>query len=192
MKKITLFLGAVVLGFMLVSCGNIKDQAIKELGAYYDNETAEFNKVQNADDFWAYIDAWDSRSSSFFESFNKTYPMDSLMNFVGMSEKDNEELLNFYNECYDKHQKMINLKAFELYEPMLSDAENARNDFDAFVDQYDKVEDMPEDQLQAKFDKFCEKFDLASENSGLAQDTKQHDRYYALYQYLFEEGNTEE
>ena len=70
MKKVTLLLGALVLGFVLTSCENKKDVAVSLFNTFFDEELAQLNKVGDADSWMAYYDAASERFDNFFNTLN--------------------------------------------------------------------------------------------------------------------------
>lgn len=72
MKKVTLLLGAIVLGFMLTSCENKKQTAVNLFNTFFDEELATLNKVEDADGWMAYYDAASERFDNFFNIDRKS------------------------------------------------------------------------------------------------------------------------
>lgn len=193
MKKVTLLLGALVLGFMLTSCENKKESAINIFNTFFDEELAQLNKVEDADGWMAYYDAASERFDSFFEMLNEKLTLDENDNIIGMSKADSDEALKVYDDRMDDYLAQRDAKGAALYEPFITDVEDSFMEILGLLDQYESAEAVPDEVFDPLYDKFVEKFDLADQYV-LLSDEEQYDRYLELYDLLYgeEEEETEE
>ena len=194
MKKVTLLLGALVLGFVLTSCESKKDNAIKMFNTFFDEELAQLNKVEDADSWMAYYDAASERFDNFFSMLNEKVPLDEDGNIIGLNQTDSDAAMKIYDDRMDDYLAQRDAKGAALYEPFISDLEGSFDDIVNLFDQYESVESVPDEAFDPLYDKFMEKFDLADQYV-LLSDDEQYDRYLVLYDMLYgddEEEATEE
>lgn len=190
MKKLTLFLGAVVLGFMLVSCGNKKDQVIKVINDYYDNEIVELNKVDNLNALLEYRDASDERA----EALNKVwFPQDETADdpLKDLSEEELETVYSVIDDRWDELDDLFDTKASGFYEPIISDLEASYNELVELVEPYEDAEAVPDELFDPVYEKFLEKYELAMDHRDLANHD-QFDRLYVFIQKLEDEEDARE
>ena len=193
MKKVTLLLGAIVLGFMLTSCENKKETALNLFNTFFDEELAQLNKVEDADGWMAYYDAASERFDNFFNMLNEKLPLDENDNIIGLSQTDSDEAMKVYDDRMDDYLAQRDTKGAALYEPFINDVENSFDEIVGLFDQYDNPDAIPDEVFDPLYDKFMEKFDLADQYV-LLSDDDQFDRYMVLYDMLYgdEEEETEE
>ena len=193
MKKVTLLLGAIVLGFMLTSCENKKETALNLFNTFFDEELAQLNKVEDADGWMAYYDAASERFDNFFNMLNEKLPLDENDNIIGLSQTDSDEAMKVYDDRMDDYLAQRDTKGAALYEPFINDVEDSFMEIVGLFDQYDDPDAIPDEVFDPLYDKFMEKFDLADQYV-LLSDDDQFDRYMALYDMLYgdDEEETEE
>lgn len=189
MKKVTLLLGAIILGFMLTSCENKKETALNIFNTFFDEELTELNKVEDSDGWLAYYDAASERFDNFFNMLNEKLPLDENDNIIGMSQADSDEALKVYDDRMDDYLAKRDAKGSALYEPYIDDLENSFMDIMNLLDQYQSASDVPDEVFDPLYDKFMEKFDLADQYVMLSDDD-QYDRYMALVDMFY--GDDEE
>lgn len=189
MKKVTLLLGAIVLGFMLTSCENKKETALNLFNTFFDEELAQLNKVEDADGWMAYYDAASERFDNFFNMLNEKLPLDENDNIIGLSQTDSDEAMKVYDDRMDDYLAQRDAKGAALYEPFINDVENSFDEIVGLFDQYDNPDAIPDEVFDPLYDKFMEKFDLADQYV-LLSDDDQFDRYMVLYDMLY--GDEEE
>lgn len=192
MKKIALLFGALIMGFMITSCGNKKAETLNLFNTFFDEEVSLLNKVEDADGWMAYYEAASERFNDFFDMLNKEIPLDENDNIVGLSKTESDEVMNAYDNRMDDYLAKREAKGSALYEPFISDLESSFNDVLNMLNQYENVEAIPDEQFNPVYDKLVEKFDLADQYVMLSDDS-QYDRYLAIYDQLFgdEEGSEE-
>jgi hypothetical protein len=191
MKKVTLLLGAIVLGFMLTSCENKKETALNLFNTFFDEELAQLNKVEDADGWMAYYDAASERFDNFFNMLNEKLPLDDNDNIIGLSQTDSDEAMKVYDDRMDDYLAQRDAKGAALYEPFINDVENSFDEIVGLFDQYDNPDAIPDEVFDPLYDKFMEKFDLADQYV-LLSDDDQFDRYMVLYDMLYGDEEEEE
>ena len=191
MKKVTLLLGAIVLGFMLTSCENKKQSAINLFNTFFDEEISILNKVEDADAWMAYYDAASERFDNFFTTLNEQVPLDDDGNIIGLKQADSDEALKVYDDRMDDYLAKRDAKGSALYEPFISDLEGSFDEIMGLFDQYENVEDIPDEAFDPLYENFVEKFDLADQYV-LLSDDEQYDRYLVLYDLLYGDEESEE
>ena len=191
MKKVTLLLGAIVLGFVLTSCENKKDVAVNLFNTFFDEELTQLNKVEDADGWMAYYDAASERFDGFFNKLNEQVPLNDDGDIIGMSKTDSDATLKVYDDRMDDYLTQRDAKGAALYEPFISELEGSFEDILNLFDQYESVEAVPDEAFDPLYDKFVEKFDLADQYVLLSND-EQYDRYLALYDMLYGDEEEEE
>lgn len=189
MKKATLLLGALVLGFVLTSCENKKETALNMFNTFFDEELAQLEKVQDADGWLAYYDAADARFDDFFNMLNEKLPIDENDKIIGLSQADSDEAMKVYDERFDDYLAKRDAKGSALYEPFITDVENSFMEIVGLMDQYENVDAIPDEVFTPLYDNFMEKFDLADKYF-LLSDDEQFDRYYEYYDLVY--GDDEE
>ena len=158
MKKVTLLLGAIVLGFMLTSCENKKANAINIFNTFFDEEISLLNKVEDADGWMAYYDAASERFDGFFDMLNEKLALDENDNIIGMSKADSDEAMNVYDTRMDDYLAQRDAKGAALYEPFITELEGSFDEMLGLLDQYDDVNAIPDEVFDPLYDKFMEKF----------------------------------
>ena len=191
MKKVSLFLGAIVLGFILTSCESKKDQIINMVNTFFDEEVAALNNVKDIDAFLAYFSADSLRYADFYDKLQQEFPYDSTFQFIGMSQKDSYDSWKVFDDRDEDYTDKFVEKRANLYDPYITEAENAFLKIMDFVDQYENLEDVPEDELNALYDQFLEKFDAAEKYMPVSDDD-QYERYRALAEIVYYEEGAEE
>ena len=191
MKKVTLLLGAIVLGFMLTSCENKKETALNLFNTFFDEELAQLNKVEDADGWMAYYDAASERFDNFFNMLNEKLPLDENDNIIGLKQADSDEAMKVYDDRMDDYLAQRDAKGAALYEPFINDVENSFDEIVGLFDQYDNPDAIPDEVFDPLYDKFMEKFDLADQYV-LLSDDDQFDRYMVLYDMLYGDEEEEE
>lgn len=191
MKKVTLLLGAIVLGFVLTSCENKKDVAVNLFNTFFDEELAQLNKVEDADGWLAYYDEAETRFDNFYSTLNEKVPLDENDNIIGLSQADSDEAMKVYDTRFDDYLAQRDAKGSALYEPFIADLEDAFGDIVGLFDQYESVEAVPDEVFDPLYDKFMEKFDLADKYF-LLSDDDQFDRYLEFYDIVYGDDEEEE
>lgn len=177
MKKVSLLLVALVMGFVLTSCENKKDTVIGLFNTFFDEEVAALNQVEDADAFLAYIDASDERFNNFYNMLDEKFPINEDEDFIGFSKEDSDAAMKVYSDRYDAYYAQREAKGSALYEPFIADLENLWDgDITDLLNSYESIEDIPDEVIAEADAKLQEKFDIAQKYVLLSND-EQFDRY---------------
>ena len=180
MKKLTLMFGALVMGFMITSCGNsVKDALIADIDAYFDQATAKLEAIDNAEDFLAYAEKM-SDGSDIGTYLMERWDKDMTWEDIKLSEKDRNDILVLVNEKMTAYSLAEKEKALQLLGPaidrfnaiidlmysmyqnnqrfdnqVMDDFLDVFNYINMFID-YDNVNDELEERLGDATDKMAE------------------------------------
>lgn len=125
MKKLTAFFGAILLGFVLVSCtNNPKESILKDIDTFFDQEVATLNGINTADDMVAYLEAYDGKIDEFAQNLDNKYPVTDDNIFVGMSKEEDDAIMAHLDERYDGLWNIINEKGGQMMEPYIVNLES--------------------------------------------------------------------
>ena len=169
-------LGALVMGFMIVSCGNsVKDTMIADIDAYFDQALENLAAIDNAEDFLDYA-AKMSDGSDIEQYLLKTWDKD-----IKISDKDYNEVIDYVkersteyflaekNKCLelvgpaiDRFNTLINNKMYPMYQAnqrfdneTMEDFLDVFNYINMFMD-YENIMDVLEEELGEATDKMAE------------------------------------
>ena len=189
MKKFTMILGAVILGFMLASCGdNKKDTIIEKFNTFFDEETATLSQIDDADALVEYAHSFSERHDNLFTKLTEEFPLDDDENFVGMNQEDNDAVWGSYQDRFDALNEQFIEKGAAFFEPIIADLEDfITEDIFPLAEQYDVV---PDDVIESLNDQLMQKFDMAEKYIDLCND-EQYDRYLDILS-LFSDDEEEE
>lgn len=113
MKKLTLILAAMVMGFMMTSCGgSVKDSLMKDVDNYFAQAEQKLAAIDNVDDFIAFAVSMNDRSD-FLDELDKKYGDKTL------SEKDNDEVMDYIYDRATAYNKAEALKCAEFLTPIM-------------------------------------------------------------------------
>ena len=114
MKKLTLMFGALVMGFMITSCGNsVNDALIADIDAYFDQATAKLEAIDNAEDFLDYAAKMSDGSDI------ESYLLERWDKDVKISDKDYNDLLDHVKVKSTDYFMAEKNKCIELMEPAI-------------------------------------------------------------------------
>lgn len=153
MKKLSTLFGAIVLGFVLASCTtNPKENILKDIDAFFDQEVATVNAIANPDDLVAYIDGYDQKIDEFSTKIDNTYPVTSENIFKGMTKEEDDAIMEHLNQRYDGLWDIINTKGGEMMEPYIAHFEEVVDGLvNDIINDVEPADDIV-DQLLAAYD----------------------------------------
>ncbi|MBQ3710641.1 MAG: hypothetical protein II887_08055 [Bacteroidales bacterium] len=191
MKKLALTFGAIVLGFVLTSCGDNKKETVMQLfNTFFDEEVTFLNQVTSAADFLEYDQASDQRLEEFYAKMSQDFPMDENGEIINLGKEDNEEVKKALMAREDAYVNLYDAKRTELYEPYIADLENFWNgELDEFFGQFENEKELTDEKIMPMFQKFEEKFHLADEYVPLSNE-EQFERYFNIADQVY--GDEEE
>lgn len=155
MKKITLAIVAVVMGFVMASCGNSvspKETILKATQDFFAKAKTELQTIDNAKDFLAFVDNFAKEKDAFIQDVFADY-VDEDGNIKGFSEEEITDLQDQLVGMANDFNKEEANKAAEFLTPLVENYENAVNAL------YDAVGKSDEDT----FHQLVENFENAEE-----------------------------
>lgn len=190
MKKLTIILAAVVMGFMTSCGGSVKDAIINDVENYFTEAEQKLAAIDNADEFIAFATSMNDRSD-FLKVLDEKYGQKTI------SDEDDEAIQNFiydrataYNQaeakkCAEFLTPIMDrfVKAVDaLYTPFTEGVVPEEEAFYAMYDEMDQAEDevlkfadcenIPDElieQFSAAEDKRAEMFDDFEEEEETAE-----------------------
>ena len=113
MKKLTFVFGALIMGFMLTSCGDsLKESIIKDVDAYFTQAEQDLAMIDNADDFVTFATVMNDRSDL----------LDLLQEKYGektITDEDWEAIENFMEERATTYNKAEAERCAEFLTPAI-------------------------------------------------------------------------
>jgi PBP1b-binding outer membrane lipoprotein LpoB len=94
MKKITLAIAAVVIGFVMASCGNSvspKETILKATEDFFAQAKTNLQTINNAEDFLAFVNNFAQEKDTFIQNVFADY-MDEEGNLKGFTEEELTDL----------------------------------------------------------------------------------------------------
>ncbi len=151
MKKLTLAVFAVVIGFVMTSCGGVspKETIIKATDEFFAQAEQDLNTIENAEDFMAFFNVLESDKEDFIQNVFADY-VDGEGNIKGISESDMEEINNYIYDRATAYNKIEGAKAGEFMEPLIADYENAVY---ALCENFGNVDQETFENMTLDFDK---------------------------------------
>lgn len=180
MKKLTLAIFAVVMGFVMASCDNAspKETITKAVDTFFTNAEKELTAINTGEEFMNYFNEFEERRDDFVEELFADYT-DEEGNIKGISGNDMKEINSYMYDRASAYNKIEAVKAAEfltpaieryeaaieaLYEAVVSDQsteglvdefEAAENELSFFSD-YDNVLPELQERIKAAEDKLDE------------------------------------
>ena len=151
MKKLTIILAAVVMGFVMTSCGgSAKDAVMKDVNDYFTQAEQKLAAIDNVDDFISYAVAMNDRSE-FMDVLDKKYGDKTF------TEAEEEEIQNYIYDRATAYNKAEAAKCAEFLTPAMkrfADAVDAlyynddELDEDTFFAMYYEMDDAEDEVLK--------------------------------------------
>ena len=151
MKKITLAIAVVIMGFVMTSCGNKvspTETILKATQEFFDQAKAKLMAIDNAEDFLAFFDNFNTEREEFSQNLFADY-VDDEGNIKGFTEEEFNDLQTKLSDIATEYNKEEATKAAEFLTPCIETYENAVNalceaagneDMEAFHNLTDKFE----------------------------------------------------
>lgn len=180
MKKLTIILAAVVMGFVMTSCGGSaksKDAIMNDVNKYFAEAEEKLAAIDNVYDFLDFVEVMSDRS-------DLTNMLEEKYGDVTMTDEEQEELLDKMYDRATAYNEVEALKCAEYLTPAVDaleaainnlyakfqagealDDESVENFVDAFVDvldfsEYDNVPHEISERIDALMDKVDEMSDV--------------------------------
>jgi len=151
MKKITLAIAAVVIGFVMASCGNSvspKETILKATEDFFTQAKTNLQAIDNAEDFLAFVNNFAQEKDAFIQNVFADY-MDEEGNLKGFTEEELTDLQTQLGDMATAFNKEEALKAAEFITPLVENYENAVN---ALYDAIGNVDEETFHQLVENFE----------------------------------------
>lgn len=149
MKKLTLIIAALVMGFVMTSCDttNKKEIITKAVDEFFANAEQKLTTINTGEDFMLHFQEFEASKDVFIQELFSDY-VDEDGNIKGFSEADLEEIKNYIFDRTSAYNKVEGEKAAEFMEPLVANYEAA---IDALAEAVSK--DQPTDGLVEQFEK---------------------------------------
>lgn len=156
MKKLTLIIAAMVIGFVMISCDttNKKEIITKAVDEFFANAEQKLSTINTAEDFMLHFQEFKASKDVFVQELFADY-VDEDGNIKGFSEADLEEIKNYIFDRTSAYNKMEGAKAAEFIEPLLDNYEAA---IDALAEAVST--DQPTDDLIEQFQNIEQELDF--------------------------------
>lgn len=128
MKKLTLAIFAVVMGFVMASCGGTspKETIMKSTDDFFTQAEEELNTIGNAEDFMTFFNVFEEDKQDFIKTVFADY-VDAEGNIKGISDADMEEIQTYMYDRATAYNKVEAAKAAEFLTPLIDNYEQAVN-----------------------------------------------------------------
>lgn len=149
MKKLTVILAAVVMGFVMVSCDNTpkKEVITKAVDEFFSSAEQELASIGTGEEFMTHFYEFEEKKNDFIQELFADY-IDAEGNIKGISNEDMEEIQSFMYDRASAYNKVEAAKAAEFLEPAIATYEDAINALYEAVSQGQPVEGLV-DQFEA-------------------------------------------
>lgn len=149
MKKLTLVLAAVVMGFVMAACNTTtkSDTIKKATDEFFAQAEEELNTIENAEDFMTYFQVFNDDKNEFMQKTFGPY-MDEEGNVKGFTEEEWEELQSYIYDRATAYNKVEGAKCAEFLTPAIERYEKA---VEAFYAKYQANEQLDEETFNAMF-----------------------------------------
>ena len=161
MKKLTLAIAAVVMGFVMAACNTTspKETIMKATDAFFTQAEEEVQAIDKGEDFMAHFAQFEKDKAEFLQMTLADYT-DEEGNIKGFTEDEWNELQSYMYDRATAYNKVEGAKAAEFMEPIIANYENAIN---ALCDAAGNVD-------EEAFGKLVDNFQDAEEGLGLFAD----------------------
>lgn len=144
MKRLTLILATVLMGFVMASCQDSslkKEDIMKATNAFFEQAEQELQTISSGEEFMDFFRAFTEKKSHFIEELFVDH-IDEEGNLKGFSEEQAEDIYNSIYERATAYNRVEAVKAAEFIAPTVDNLEAAVN---ALYEQYQAgVEFTPE------------------------------------------------
>lgn len=128
MKRITLAIVALVIGFAMTSCDSTspKEKIMKSVDEFFVQAEQNVQKVASGEEFMNYFADFATQKSKLVENLFGPYS-DKDGNITGISDSDMEEIQSYIYDRATAYNKVEAAKAAEFMEPLVANYEKAIN-----------------------------------------------------------------
>ena len=118
MRKLTMIVAAVIIGFVMTSCGNKEKDLMNKANELYAQAETELNAIDNWDGFVTFFQNFKQKSDDFKAGYSNL--------------KLSQETQDFLSNKKEAFDQMESQKAGELFAPILAKGEQCAKTFDDF------------------------------------------------------------
>ena len=119
MKKFTLIIAAVVMGFAFAACsGPSKDAILNEVSAFFTQAKTDIQAIDNADDLINFVNSFGDKKNEFLNSLAEKFEMKDDQ-FIGFSEEENAEIMDKISEMATEYNEAEYAKCGEITTPYI-------------------------------------------------------------------------
>ena len=176
MKKLALVFGALIMGFMLTSCGeSVKDGMINDVDAYFASAEAELAEIDNVEDFLVFAEVMNDRSDlldlleeKYGEKNISDADMETVENFIydratAYNQAESAKCSEFLVPAIERFEAIVN----QMYPMFQNGTIFSEEIIDEFIDAYTGVTDFSvcENIDQALVDRLDPTFEKEDEMS---------------------------
>lgn len=149
MKKLTLAIAAIVMGFVMASCDTTskKDTIMNSADEFFTQAEEKVQAIESGEDFMAYFQQFADEKADFLQKTFGPY-MDEEGNVKGFTEEEWDEIQNFIYDRATAYNKVEGAKCAEFLTPAIERYEKA---VDAFWAKYQAGENLDEETFNAMF-----------------------------------------
>ncbi len=129
MKKITLAIAAIIMGFVMASCGTKvapTETILKATQEFFDQAKTKLSSIQSAEDFLAFVNNFNKERDDFSQNLFADY-VDEEGNIKGLTEEELDELQSKLSDIATEYNKVEADKAAEFLTPCIDTYEKAVN-----------------------------------------------------------------
>jgi len=163
MKKLTLIIATVVMGFAFASCsGPSKDAILNEVSTFFNQAKADVQAIDNADDLLAFVNSFGDKKNEFMNALAGKFEMQDDK-FVGFTEEENTEMMNKISEMATEYNNVEYAKCGEIVKPYIEKYDSVvKGMYEKFLAGEAITTEM-KDQLTASIDDITKYADIVPE-----------------------------
>ena len=162
MKKITLAIAVVIMGFVMASCGtkvSPTETILKTAQEFFDQAKAKLSAIDNTEDFLAFVNSFNTEREEFSQNLFADY-VDEEGNIKGFTEEEIGNLQTNLSNLATEYNKEEATKAAEFIAPIIERYENAVNALSEAIGNVD----------EETLDKLAEEYESAESELALFED----------------------
>ena len=146
MKKFTLAIAAVMIAFVMTSCGgeSPKEKITKATDEFFTKAEQELQNITNGEDFMAHFYQFEDDKQAFLQNVLADY-LDKDGNIKGISESEGAEIEKYISERATAYNQAESKKAYEFMEPVVAKYEAVINSIYEAIEAGQPIEGLADD-----------------------------------------------
>ena len=146
MKKFTLAIAAVMIAFVMTSCGgeSPKEKITKATDEFFTKAEQELQNITNGEDFMAHFYQFEDDKQAFLQNVLADY-LDEDGNIKGISESEGAEIEKYISERATAYNQAESKKAYEFMEPVVAKYEAVINSIYEAIEAGQPIEGLADD-----------------------------------------------